>query len=197
MLPAMLPVVPPLPICSVPAADRRAAGIGVGAGQDERAGAGLGHRAGAADHAGIGERVAAVEDERAVVDDVAGDAAGGAAVAELQRAGADRRRAGVGVGAGQRQRAGAGLGERAGAADHAADRSSASLRLKMTVALSTMLPDDAAGRAAIAELQRAGADRRGAGVGVVGGQRQRAGAALGERAGAADRAVEVSACPCG
>ena len=57
--------------------------------------------AGAADDAGIGERVAAVEDERAVVDDVAGDAAGGAAVAELEGAGGDRRRAGVGVGAGE------------------------------------------------------------------------------------------------
>ena len=38
-----------------------------------------------------------LNDQRAVVDDVAGDAAGGAAVAELQRAGADRRAAGIGV----------------------------------------------------------------------------------------------------
>ena len=90
------------------------------AGEDQSTAASLGERAGAADDAGIGQRVAAVEDECAVVDDVAGHAARGAPVAELQRAGADRRNARVGVVARQRQRIGAALGERAVAADNAA-----------------------------------------------------------------------------
>ena len=59
----------------------------------------------AADHAIEDHFVGAVDDERAVVDDVAHDRAGGAAIAELQRARIDRRAAGVGVVAGQRQRA--------------------------------------------------------------------------------------------
>ena len=49
------------------------------------------------DHAGKRDGVAAVERQRAVVGDVADDAAAGAAIAELQRAGADRRAAGIGV----------------------------------------------------------------------------------------------------
>ena len=91
-------------------ADRRAAGIGVGAGEDRGSGPDLGERAGAADHAGKGHRVAAVEDRARVVDDVADDAAGGAAIADLQRPGADRRGAGIGVGAGEDRGAGAGSG---------------------------------------------------------------------------------------
>ena len=53
--------------------DRRAAGIGVGAGERQRAGAALGELPVPVIDAGIGERVAAIEDQRAVVDDVAGD----------------------------------------------------------------------------------------------------------------------------
>ena len=43
-----------------------------------------------------------------------------------------------------------------------------------------MSPDERAGRAAVADLQGAGADRRAAGVGVGAGQDQRAGADLDE-----------------
>ena len=43
-LPRIEPVVPPSPSCKV-AGDRRAAGVGVGAGEDQRAGAGLRERA--------------------------------------------------------------------------------------------------------------------------------------------------------
>src|SRR5262249_24914883 len=102
-----------------PGADRRPPGVGAVPSQRQRAGATLGERAGAADHAGIGQRVAAVEGERGVVDDVAGDAARGAAAADLQRAGADRRPTGVGVGTGENERTRTRLGECAGAADYA------------------------------------------------------------------------------
>ena len=78
-------------------ADRRAACVGVVPCQRQRAGPSLGERAAAADDAGIGQRVVAVEDERGVVDDVPGDAAGVAGVADLQRARADRRIPRVGV----------------------------------------------------------------------------------------------------
>ena len=53
----------------------------------------------------------------------------------------------------------------------------ASLRLNTSAALSTMSPANAAGGAAIADLQRAGADRRAAGIGVGAGEDQRAGPA--------------------
>ena len=83
--------------------------------QRQRARATLRDSAGAADDAGIGQRVAAVEGERGVVGDVAGDAAGGAAIADLQRAGADRRPT-AGVGTGENERTGTRLGECTGAA---------------------------------------------------------------------------------
>ena len=72
--------------------DRRAARIGLVGGEREDAGAPLDERARAADDRAKRDVVAAIERQRAVVDDIADDAAGGAAIAELQRAGADRRR---------------------------------------------------------------------------------------------------------
>ena len=60
--------------------------------------------------------------QRSVVHDrAAAERAGRAAIADLQRAGADRGRAGVGVGAGEGRRAAARLGHGAGAADRVAD----------------------------------------------------------------------------
>ena len=70
--------------------DRGRAGIGVGRGQVGRARAVLRERAGAGDHAAEGRGIGAVEGERAVVEDVAEDRTGRAAIAELQRAGVDR-----------------------------------------------------------------------------------------------------------
>ena len=52
-----------------PGGDRRRPGVGVGAGEDGRSGAGIDQRAAAADGIGERHRVAAVEAERAVVDD--------------------------------------------------------------------------------------------------------------------------------
>ena len=102
------------------AVDRRAAGIGVGAGEDQRARAHLADRAGAADDAGIGDDVAVVEGKRPVIDNGAGDAARGPAIAELKRSRADRCAAGIAAVAGQDRGAGADLLDRAGLGDDAA-----------------------------------------------------------------------------
>src|SRR5207342_561871 len=77
----------------------------------------LAERAGAADHAGERHRVGAVAHQRAVVEDIAGEAARRRPAADLERSGADRGAARIAVAAGQRERARAGLGERAGADD--------------------------------------------------------------------------------
>ena len=103
-----------------PGVDGGAAGVGVVSGQRHDTRAVRDECAGAADDSGIGERVAAVEREHAVVDDIAEEPARGAAIADLQRAGRDGRAAGIGLVRGQCQRAGADLDERAGAADDAA-----------------------------------------------------------------------------
>ncbi len=132
----------------------------------------LGERAGAADDAGIGQCIAAVDDECGVVDDVAGHAARGAAITDLQRAGADRRVACVGVVARQRQHIVGTLGERAVAAHNAAKG-----QIVTTVEVERTVVDDIAldrsGGAAVADLQRPGADRGAARIGAVARQRQR------------------------
>ena len=90
---------------------RGRASVGVLAREGERARAGLGQGARARDHAREGDRIGAVDREGAVVDDVADDRAGGAAIADLQRSGRNRGAARVSVGGCQNERAGAGLGE--------------------------------------------------------------------------------------
>src|SRR6516164_3977662 len=78
------------------AVDGGRAGVGAGAGEDERARPGLAQRAGAGDVGGERERVGEVRGDLAVVDDRRRhDRAGKPADAEIERAaGADRRRAG-------------------------------------------------------------------------------------------------------
>ena len=80
------------------AVDLGAAGVAVGAGERGGAVAHLPHHARPADHPREGEIVRAVEDEGAVVRDVARERARGAAVAELQGARGDRGAAGVAAG---------------------------------------------------------------------------------------------------
>ena len=102
--------------------------------------------------AGIGQCIAAVEDQRGIVDDVAGDAAGRAAIADRKRAGADRRGAGVGVGAGQRQCASAALGD----VPVPLIKAAIGERIAAVESQRAVVDDvagDAAGGAAIAELQ--------------------------------------------
>ena len=102
--------------------DRRGAGVGVGGSEDSRAGAILLERAGAGDHAAESQRIGSVDRQGAVVRDVADDRSARAAVAELQRAAADRGPAGIRVGPGEDQRSRAGLAQRAGAEDIGGER---------------------------------------------------------------------------
>ena len=92
--------------------DRRGAEGEFVAGEEERAGAELRDIAVAGDHAAEARRAGAVEDEVGIDGDVPGDRSGGAAVADLERAGCDGRQAGEGVRAGERERAEPRLGER-------------------------------------------------------------------------------------
>ena len=192
--------------------DRRAARIGVGAGKDQGSRAGLRQRARAADRPRIGHAVAAVEGERAVVGDIAADRAGGSASAHLQRAGADGRAACVGIGACQDQRAGARLGERTTAGDRAREGEAVAVGVDRVGAgerhgIGEREP--ACGRlqrGAVGHGERAGAesavvsDAQGAGIegnatleAVRAREHQRAGAVLGERTAAGDRAREGEA----
>src|SRR5205823_4858452 len=91
--------------------DDGVAGEGVGGGDREVARTVLGEGAGAADHAGDDGVIGAIEDKRGVVDDGAGESAGGAGVTDLQRAGADGGCAGEGVVASKLEGARAGFGE--------------------------------------------------------------------------------------
>ena len=160
-------------------ADPRSAGIGLVGGPGQRIGAELGDAAGAADGAGVDQVVAAVEHQRAVVEDVADHAAAGAAIAQLQGAGGDRGAAGIGVVRGQHHGAGAQLLQAAAAADDAVERD----RVGAVEGQHACVPHialDAAAAAAIADLQRSSRDVRAARVGVLAGQYQGAGTLLGQ-----------------
>ena len=96
--------------------DRRATGVGVGAGERHGPTAILDRKvAGAADVAGVGAVGGLIEGDVGVVGDVALQVGGGT----HQRARRDRRAAAIGVGAGEGHGPGAAFGQRAGAADAA------------------------------------------------------------------------------
>ncbi|KAG1457070.1 hypothetical protein G6F57_014968 [Rhizopus arrhizus] len=171
--------------------DGGATGIGVVAGEGDGAAAGLGQAAAAADGAADGGVAADVEYQAAIVDDVAGDRAASASVANLQRAArVDRGPAGIAVVAGQGHRAAAGLGQAAAAADGTAD-CGVSTHVEHQAAVVGDAAADRSGGAAIAHLQRAtGVDGGRDGIGVVAGQGQRAAARLGQATAAADSAAQ-------
>ncbi|ETN82861.1 hypothetical protein NECAME_17617 [Necator americanus] len=155
--------------------DRGATGIGVHAAQYGRARADLLNLTGAGDHACFGHRRAGgwVEGERGVVGDVACDRAVRGAVAQLQGAGADRRAAGVNVCAGQHGGARADLLDLSGAGDHTGfghRRARGGIEGEDGV-VGDVACDRAVG-GAVAQLQRAGADRRATRVGIRAGQDQ-------------------------
>src|SRR4029078_1789518 len=102
--------------------DAGATRIGVVAGENGGAGPDLADAAGSRDHARERDHVTAVEGQRAVIDDVAPDPAGGAAVAELQRAGRDAGATRIGVVSGDNGGAGPDLADAAGSRDHARER---------------------------------------------------------------------------
>ncbi|KAK6023472.1 transporter, major facilitator family protein, partial [Ostertagia ostertagi] len=178
--------------------DGGGAAVGVGAGQREGVAALLVQRTGAADGVGDGDGVAAVDDQRAVVGDGArAQRAGGAAIADAERAGIDGGGAAVGVGAGQRGRAGGLLHQvavpamtaatRAGAADGVGHRDGVAAVDDQRAVVGDGARTQRAGGAAVADAQRAaGGDGGGAAVGVGTRQREGVGALLVQRAGAAD-----------
>ncbi len=169
------------------------AGIAVGTGQDRRSRTGLRHRSRPADDPGEALDAAAVEDQRAIVGDVADDAAAGAAIAELQRAATDHGAAGVGVGAGQDRRSGASLRHRSRPADDAAEvQRIAAVEDQRTVIGD--VADDAAAGAAIAELQRAAADHRAARIAVGARQDQRARIGLQQAGRAGNLGADIDRC---
>ena len=134
----------------------------------------------------------AVEDQDAVLFNVAPvpSVARTGAVADLQRAGADRRPAGVRIRAGERQRPIAELRQCARAADHPAKGHRVGA-IEGQDAARGHVPHNAARCAPGADLQRARRDRRAARVGVGPGQDRRAGPDLQDvAAGAADDAAE-------
>ncbi len=162
--------------------------------QGQHARAFLGQSAGAADDPEIYEVIRAIEDEGAVVDDIAEDGAGGAAVAELEGAGADGGGAGVEVVGGEDGGAGARLLDRAVAADDAGVGGGVgTVEDQGGAAAGGDVAGDAAGGAAGAELEGAGAERGRARVKIVGGEDEGAGAGFGEPGGAAGVFVDDAA----
>ena len=107
----------------------RATAVAVGARKGQRAAAGLGQRAGAGDRVAHGIGTGQVEHQRGAVGDAAAaELAAGAAIADLQSAGADGGKAAVGVGAGEGHSATAGFGDRAAAAGPLNDAGDGQLR---------------------------------------------------------------------
>ena len=150
--------------------DRRRPGIGIVGGKDRRARSDLIDGAAAADHAVDDHRVGAVEVQDAVVDDVADDAAARAAVAELQRPGADGRATGVGVVPLENGRPRPGLLQRAAAADVAGDADGIAAVEDQRAVVDDVAEAERAGRAAVADLKRSGGNRRGTGIRVGAGE---------------------------
>ena len=202
--------------------DHRAAGVAICAREDQRARPRLGQRPAACDRALQGERIAvAVEDAAAQAQldgaiaaearqglhcgarrhhELAGRRTEGCIIGDPHHATAHHRAAGVTVGTGERHLAWPHQHHAAVAADIAAEGHIVR-PVEGQHALRTVHRDiahDCARRAAIAELQDAACDRRGAGVSIVLRQDQRAGARLGEgtrprhdaRVGADGRLVE-------
>ncbi|MCR5864931.1 hypothetical protein LRS14_06665 [Aquincola sp. J276] len=195
------------------------AGVGVGTGQRQRAAAGLRQAAAAADVVGHQQRVAALEAQQALVEHAAAaQAAGAAAIADLQHAGRDGRRAAVAAVAGERQQVGACLGESAGADDAAAEGGAAAQRQRVAAQVHAAACGAAASQAAerlvvgqhqrgagrIGQLHRravgkrraagqreaAGQHRGEAGVAVAAAEGEHAAALLRERAAAVDAAAD-------
>src|SRR5690606_21114682 len=79
------------------------AGVGVCPGQGRRTSAGLGHTTGPADNSCICHGVRTIEYKAGIINDIANNAACGAAVADLQGASSDGSTPGIGIGAAQRQ----------------------------------------------------------------------------------------------
>ena len=167
------------------AADDRAAAVGIGGVEREQAGAGLGevpHAGSGRDHAGIGLGRAVVEDHVAVVDNVAGDRAVGRAVAELQRTGGYRGAARVAIRAREDRGARASLNQATAAADGGAHRIGIAAVDDQAAVVHHRAGAQRTVDTAVADRERTRVDGGRAGVAVVAGEGEGAGACLGQRA---------------
>ena len=168
--------------------DRRAACIGVGRCQRGRVCSVLPQAAIAADHLTQSHRITAVDGQHSALANIDGattQAACGAAIAQLQRAGTDRGGAVVAIVGRERGGARAGLFELAAAADYLAQRQCIAAIDGQRAIVGDGSRDRASG-AAITQLQRAGTDCGAAAVAVVSRERGGARAGLFELAAAAD-----------
>ena len=157
------------------AADGDRPAVGALAGQCDVVAADRGDRTAAADDAAVGLRHGAVEDQGGVVGDVAGHRAAGEAVAEHERAGRDRGPAAVGLDIGQGQRVAAQRGQGTVAADRAGEGLVGPVIEDQKAVVGHRARAGKRGvlaRLPVAELERAGRDRRAAGVAAGIGERQ-------------------------
>ena len=152
----------------------------------------------AADETVDGHDARSVEDQSAVVDDVApSQRADKPAIADLQRSFADRGHAGVGVVAGEHQRPRAGLGQRAGAVDGVGHGDIVRPAEHQRALVGHRPAAQSAGGAAVTDPERAAEDRGRARISVGAGQGQSPRTRLGERSGTRNRGADGSADTCG
>ncbi|MNS85977.1 hypothetical protein D3C72_1198590 [compost metagenome] len=174
------------------------AGVGAAvAGQDQCARAQFACAARTGYRTRVDEVVRPVEDQAALVGNVAGDGPGGAAIAHLQRARVDQGVARKSVLAGQHQRARASVAQLARAAHRTAEHHAvATVKGQCGAAGDIHVAGNAARHGAVTNLQGARVDERHTGIGIRPDQRQRARAFLGQaaRAGQVARQGEI-VCP--
>src|SRR5207237_5805510 len=123
------------------------------------------------DDAGIGQRIAAVEYHRRVVDDVAGNAARGATVADVQPPGADSCGARIGVGTGEDRSARAVLLKRSGTRNDVAEGEGVGA-VNREIGSASCSDGVAAGGGDVAYVKSPGCDGRAASAGLGAGHDQ-------------------------
>ena len=138
---------------------------------------------------GVSDVVAVIEDEGGVVEDVSGDAAVDAGVANLESAGGDGVEAGEGVVAGEGEGTSAELGEGTVAGDDATVGAVVAA-VKDEGAMIEDVSGDAAGGAAVADLESAAGDGDEPRDGIVASEDESPRAELGEGAVAGDQTRE-------
>src|SRR4029077_10880956 len=131
-----------------------------------------------ADGATKSDRVAPIERQGSVVDDISGNASGGFAIPDLQRSCGDSSSANVGVVGSEDRGAGSDLGQVSIAGDQTRERDSVSAIEGQRCVIGD-IPSNAAAGSALANLQRSCGDSSSANVGVVGSEDRGAGPDLG------------------
>ena len=174
------------------AADDRAAGVGVVAGESRRATAKLYHVTRSADHVGECQVISTVEGKDTVVGNRSrADVSVGRAVTDRQGAGrGDQGHAGVAVGSGDEERTASDLTDASRSGDRAGEYGGiGEVESQRPVVADWAAPERAVG-SPIADLERAVGDRCRPGVGVVARQDRGAVSDESERTGTRDYVTE-------